>query len=75
MKLLYSTSNETGLLSIWRCKDGNYYIDTKLTGQMPYFMLLPAKADEIRMALIAGFEPAKELNDLAATLEPPHPDD
>lgn len=57
--------------------DGNYYISI----ENRRIMILPAIADEIRMALTPGYQPAGDdprrvdLRQMAIQAEPPHPDD
>lgn len=72
MKLLYSYSNNSGTLNLLRGVNGMYYLD--INGK-DTFMLPPAKADELRMALLVGYRPSDELKQIAVNIEPKHLDD
>jgi hypothetical protein len=81
MKLLWEThddhtfpSSRIELLIHW---DGNYYIRSYVGGtEMCCIPLPPAKGDELRVALIPGFDPLRDdPNQIAADQEPPHLDD
>jgi hypothetical protein len=81
MKLLWEThddhtspSSRIELLFHW---DGNYYIRSYVVGtEMCCIPLPPARGDELRIALIPGFDPDRV--DIEATIAGeavPHPDD
>lgn len=78
MKLLWKYEDNYSLqkIMLYIGTDGNYYVGTVEEHSMHLIQLPPAKGDELRIALIPGFDPARV--DIEATIAGeavPHPDD
>lgn len=86
MKLLWETEDDDRQIALYIHDDGMYYLRT-IQKQMfdplgfgepdeTFVVLPPAKADELRVALLPGFDPLRDdPQAFAVAQEGPHPDD